>query len=144
MAEIIRHYQPDIDWADLVGLAAKYKLGFVVYAGLWLTEKIMCVAIPPEVFGQLRPHCSKSQLKWLTRVQDKVLIADNSSEIETLIRLRMITELKGKIELLRLIFFPPARELVLYYSFSPDNRLAYLYYLWPNLKSCLSKFMLKI
>ncbi len=143
LAEIVKHNKDNINWHNLDKLAAKYKLSFIVYAGLWLTKSIIFDIIPLDVLDLFRVHCSRSQLKWLGRVKDKMLIADGSKVVETLIRLRMITDLKTKLGLLRLIFFPPSWELVLYYPFSEDNKLAYLYYLLPNLKNCLSKIFLK-
>ncbi len=143
LAQTIRHYKDSINWGNLAAYAVNYKLSFIVYAGLFLTQGIMPRIIPEAALDKLAVNCTKSQISWLHKNRNMLFIPNKRTIIETHIWLRMLPQNKDRLRLIRLMLFPPISKTALYNSFPSKNITAYFKCLWEIYRNGFIKLITK-
>ena len=97
-----------LDWHLILKNSLQYKLGNLIYCGLYLVHKILETDIPPFIFENLKSTCSNNQLSIINKIISSDFIYLESLKVKhPLKRIYWFKGILNKIKYLVYTIFPP-------------------------------------
>jgi len=138
IAEIIRHYGSELDWALLKARARQWGAARCVYLTLRLAQELLGTPIPARMLRSLEP--ANVDAGFVAQAEHQILVQDRfpGPKCAGWGRLRASERLSEKVSVLLASCFPPPKQLAAKYGLSAGACRVYLYYL-VNLKDLLRR-----
>jgi hypothetical protein len=125
MAEVIRHYTPIFDWAELAQRAQQWGIAPYVYLPLLLARELLGAVVPELILAALKPEGFDARL--LDWARDELLEDQGTSPtFPDLLRLWHGRGLRGRAAVVGKILSPAV--IARSYGISPTSKKRYGYY----------------
>ena len=132
IAETLRRYKPEIDWAHLQSRARQWGVENCVYLTLRLAQELLKVAVPDAVLENLKASDFNPQFIMWAREQIFTHRGDPEATLPDIHNLASVREARGfgnKITTFFKIVFPSRLIMTRIYPVASDSVWVYAYYL---------------
>jgi hypothetical protein len=131
LAEVVRHFEAQFDWEEVVARAASWQAGRYAYLVLRVMQELLDVSLPETALQRLRPEGFEEQMvaSALARVLAAVRPGDREPVSSHLALFLLGGWRGGRLRMLWNNVFPSRTRLAALYDLQPGSLRMYCYYL---------------